>query len=269
MTVARTPEHGYFLGKLDPVPSPFSEFKTYFTTAAGPPPPDAHFGHLVTVPWQMDGNGPDPEVNIAPPGWGGCGDCVEAYKAHGLTNANYREAGHTIPVPTPDDVVDQYSIYSGCTPAQLFADPDEYDNGEVMSTSLTGWCQKIEYGCKVAMTAPINSGSMDDIKNGIALGGGIGLGVQLQEAQELQYPNEWSWVPGSPIIGGHAVWVCGYDPDFFYLVTWGVLLKATYGWVQNAADEAHAVIFPQAVAAGKTPSGLNLAAWEADLAALV
>ncbi len=264
MTSVRTPR-GFYLGKLDPVPSPFSEFKTYFETAPGTPPPQAHWGGLVKVPWQMDGNGPDPDVTIAPPGWPGCGDCVEAYKAHGLTNANFDEDGQTDPVPTANAVVEEYAAYQHCTPAELFADPGQYDNGEDMTNSLLGWCKHTQYGAKLALEAPIKYSSQPDLKNGIYLGGGIGLGIQIQEAQDEQFPGTWDWVPGSPIIGGHAIWVSGYDADFVYLVTWGALIKATWNFVANAADEAHAAIFPQAVAAGKAPSGLLIARWEADL----
>jgi hypothetical protein len=257
--------NGYFLGKKDPVESPFDEFKSYFVEAPGTPPPSAHWGGRVTVPWQMDGNGPDPEVTIAPAGWSGAGDCTEACKAHAITTANFNEYGHTIPVPTANAVIEQYCVAQGCTPAQLFADPSKYDNGEDITTTLTTWCTTVEYGVKLAFTAPVDHTSKTDLMNGIYLGGGLDIGIQLPSSAEQQFPNEWTWDPSSSTEGGHCVWLTGYTDAYVALVTWGQLIQCTWEFLLNTIDEAHALILPQAVAAGKSPTGLLLPKWESDL----
>jgi hypothetical protein len=263
--------HG-LLGKKEAVPSPFGEFKTYFdpeVLATLKPPPAAHYGGRVHVPWQMDGNGPDPEVTIMGSNWSGAGDCVEAYKAHGLLNADWDgvPAADKVTAPTANAVVEQYCTYQGCTPAQLLNDPDVYDQGEDMTTSLVQWTKGTEYKCKLGFTAPVNQ-TAADIQLALWLSGGIGLGIQVQEAQEEQFPNTWQWVPGSPIIGGHAIWVCGYDADVVWLITWGQMIAGTWDFVLNATDEIHASIFSPQLKAGKGPTGLNIAQWEADLHAI-
>lgn len=262
-------ESGRFLGKLDPVPSPFKRFEDYFEVALPAPPPQAHWGHVVPAPiWGMDGNGPDPLVTIAPKGWAGCGDCVEGFKAHALTTANYYPGvpvADDLPVPTANAVVENYAAMEGCTITQLFDDPNTYDNGEDMTTSLTKWAQAPQYGTKLAFTATVNESSQAAVKSGIYYGGGLGIGIQIQQAQENQFPGVWQWVSGSPTLGGHAIWLTGYDSTYVYLVTWGTLIAATWEFILNAIDEAHVVVMPQTVKYGKSPQGLLIPAWEQDL----
>ena len=257
---------GYHLGKKDAVESPFGEFKTYLTDGTSiTPPPSAHWGGRVRVPWQMDGNGPDPQVTIAPAGWGGCGDCTEAGKAHALTTANYNELPYSVPVPTGNAVVEQYAASIGCTPAQLFANPSQYDTGEDEVTTLTNWCNAPQYGVKLAMTAPVNCKSQKDLMTGIWLAGGLYIGIQLPQSASAQFPNEWTWQPSSPIEGGHCVWLTGYTADYVALVTWGMLIQCTWQFLLNTIDEAHALVLPQAISAGHGPTGLLLPQWESDL----
>jgi hypothetical protein len=253
------------LGKQAAEESPFSEFKSYFHDTLAAPPSYAHYGGRVTVPWNMYGNGPDPDVTIAPPGWEGAGDCVEAFKAHALITGNFDEYGHTVTVPTANQVIEQYCTYQGCTPAQLFADPNTYDNGESMTQSLTQWCSTVEYGVQLGFTAPINPKSQDDIMNGIYLCGGIGVGIQIPKSAQQQFPNEWTYVSGSPIVGGHAIWLTGYTKDYVAVCTWGSLIRASWQFILEYVDEAHALVLPQAVVAKMGPTGLNIAQWEADL----
>lgn len=260
------------LGKLDPVESPLQFTGKYFVDGVIPtPPPATHYGHAVSVAWQMDGNGPDPDVTIAPADWSGCGDCVEAFKAHALLNANYylgMPHVDDVKPAVPNAVVEQYCWYQHCTPDQLFNDPNDFDNGENMTQSLLGWCKITEYGVKAAFTAQVQQSDMSEelVKQMIWLGGGAGLGIQVQEAQEEQFQSgTWSWVPGSPIMGGHAIWCTGYDADYVYLVSWGQLIRATWNFIYEAADEGHMLVLPQSVKYGKSPSGLLIPKWEADL----
>ena len=257
----------YQLGKKDAVQSPFKDFKSYFAEALPAPPTEAHYGHQVTTPWQMDGNGPDPSLNLPgiPANWPGCGDCTEVGKRNALATANFSEYGHTVTVPTSNQVVAQYCAAQGCTPAQLAADPNTYDNGEDEVTTLTNWCQSPQYGVKLGFTAPVNHASVPDIKTALWMCGGLYIGIQLPESAEQQFPNEWTWNPSSSTAGGHCVWLTGYTADYVALVTWGQLIQCTWQFLMNTIDEAHALVLPQAIAAGKSPTGLLLSKWESDL----
>ena len=260
-------ERGFFLGKKDPVESPFGEFKSYFADTLAAPPESAHWGHQVTTPWEMDGNGPDASITLPgiPSGWGGCGDCTEVGKRNALATFNFDEYGQSVAVPTGNDVVSQYCTTMGCTPAQLASYPNTYDQGEDETNTLTTWAQTEEYGVKLAFTAPVNVKNKADIQNGIFLGGGLYIGIQLPESAEQQFPNEWTWQPNSPIAGGHCVWLTGYTSTYVALVTWAQLIWCTWDFLMNTIDEAHVLVLPQAVAAGKSPTGLLIPKWESDL----
>lgn len=277
MTVPVTPIHGFKLGKTEARPPALPEFKTYF--AAGTleaPPPQAHYAEHITVPWGMDGNGPDPLVTLAgvPAGWGGCGDCVECLKAHYVILGNYDEDGHTVPVPTANEVVSQYCNYQKCTPDQLFTAPDTYDNGEDIQTSLTGWTKTVQYDCKLGLYAPVSIKSQQDLMQAVYLGGGAAIGIQCPESAEEQWQSDglgyWTPVANSPIIGGHGIVLCGYwdGGDKWSAVSWGAGVRISWAFLQEYMDEAYALESAQAIAAGKGPTGLADAALAADIATL-
>jgi hypothetical protein len=268
MTVPAT-RHG-LLGKLEPVRPNIGEFKSYFTEALPAPPPSAHYGYRVTlagVPWQMDANGPDPSVTLpgVPPGWGGCGDCVVAGMAHSVTIANFWEGGVTNPVPSANTVVETYCQLLGCTPEALFTDPDDYDAGLDMANSHAAWHTSGLFGVKLGAYAPVDCTNVADIKTALYLCGGLNIGIQVPQSAEEQFPHEWTWVPGSPILGGHDVFLTGYTADYVALVTWGRLIQCTWEFLLNTIDEAWALVSAQAVKHGKGPTGLLVGKLEADL----
>ena len=270
MTVAATPTKGFKLGKLAPRRLVgVGEFKTYFEEALPAPPPQAHYGARVTVPWQMDANGPDPTVTLpgVPPGWGGCGDCVVAGMAHALTIANFEEGKVRDQIPSANTVVETYCTLAGCTPAELFSDPDTYDTGLDIANSLAAWQTSGLFGCKLGLYAPVDYTNMDDIKNALYLAGGLVIGIQVQQAQEQQFPGEWRWEPDSEVLGGHCITITGYTTSqgLFWGTTWGALIPMSEDFLTHAMDEAFALVSAQAIAHGKGPTGLNVAKLEADL----
>ena len=246
-----------------------ADFKTFFAAAQGAPPPQSHYGARVTVPWQMDGNGPDPAVTIpgVPANWPGCGDCVVCGMAHSLTIANFEEGKVRDLVPSANAAVLTYCQLAGCTPAELFSNPDQYDTGLDISTTLGVWRKSGLFGVRGGVYAPVDHTNMDDVKNGLYLGGGLVIGIQVQQAQETQFPGEWRWVPGSPILGGHCITLTGYTTSqgLFWGTTWGTLIPIAESFLVNAMDEAYALVSAQAIAYGRGPTGLNITQLEAAL----
>ena len=270
---------GFHLGKLAPKPFESLKFLSgYLGSEAPAPPPQAHYGSRVKVPWGMCANGPDPSVTLpgTPQDWSGCGDCVVGMCAHSLLCSNYDENGHVLPVPTSNIDVETYCTLAGCTPEQLFSDPNQYDTGLNISTTLQTWHTTGLFGTKIDAWAPVDISNVTEMRQGLAFFGGLLIGVQLPESSEQQFPNEWTVVPGSPIIGGHAIFLTGYASNRWYGCTWGQLLIGGISteWLSEFCDEAYVVISEQAVNAGEGPDPnygatyLNLAALNADLAAL-
>ena len=272
MSVPQTPVHGFKLGKLEPVASGVDEFKAYFPETIPAPPPQAHYGGLVTAPWLMLANGPDSTVTLAgtPPGWGGCGDCVVAGMGHYDLMSNYDDHGATEPTVNANEAVTTYCRLANCTPEELFTDPNTYDTGLNIGTSLQTWHKPGLFGSKIAFEADVNYQNMNDVKNALYLCGGVIIGIQVPESAEEQFPGTWTYVPGSPILGGHCFTLSGYNSaeKMFWGETWGTLIGITEEFLLNYMDEVHAVVSGQAVKAGKSPTGLLIPKWEADLKTL-
>jgi hypothetical protein len=260
------------LGKLAAKRPDLPDFKTYFEEALPAPPPHAHYGARVTVPWGMAANGPDPTVTLpgVPPGWGGCGDCVVGGGFDHFTlsnNYNFGSHGPQDAAWSSNTDVEVYCKLAGCTPEQLFTNPDQYDTGLEISTAFTTWTKTAFNGIKLGAYAPVDYTNLDDVKNAIYLCGSANVGVQLPQSAEDQFPHTWTYVPGSQILGGHDVLLTGYDSPtkMFWAVTWGALIGVTEEFLSNYLDEAYACVSDQAIKAGKGPTSLKIAALEADI----
>lgn len=267
MTAVTTPR-GFKLGKLEATrPAGLGDLKTYLT-ATLTPPEQAHYGHNVQQagqPWGMLANGPDPTVTIAPPSFEGCGDCVVACSGHYDLMSNYDEGGVTAATLDGNLAVEDYCKLVGCTPAQLFSDPDQYDTGLNISNVLATWQQSGCFGTQIAAYAPVDVSNLNDVKEALYLGGGLIIGVQLPESAEQEFPSEWEYVPGSPILGGHCVLLSGYEPASLFGVSWGQLIQISWAFFQEYCDEAWCVVSQQAAQHGFGASHLDLVALEADL----
>ena len=71
------------------------------------------------------------------------------------------------------------------------------------------------------------------------------------------------------VWGGHSVPIVGYDEKQLYVVTWGAIQPMTWAALAKYSDEAYADLDPNWYATdGRTPTGLDLTALQADLAAV-
>ena len=253
------------LGKKAAVrPFGLHALSTYMLGKPPAPPTSAHYGGLVTVPFGMDGNGPDSLVTNQGPDFQGVGDCVMAEKDHALKVANaivkvlLDEPVDELPTPTADEIVTEYFVLTG-----------GQDTGLDIVSTLQVWQSTGLFGTKIAAYAPVNYQNLVELHQAVAFFGLCEIGINVQQAQMDQFDadQEWVWEPNSPVIGGHDVCITGYEPDGVWVATWGKLQKCSYQFLANAMDEAWVVLLPEFKAAQKAPK-LDWTALEADLSQL-
>jgi hypothetical protein len=99
------------------------------------------------------------------------------------------------------------------------------------------------------------------------------MAVNLQQAQEDQFSAglPWSYVPGSPIVGGHCIPMelsSLDDPGVSYnetIITWGAKQKVNRLFLENRLSEAIVFFTEDWIEAnGTSPSGLDLTQIIAD-----
>jgi hypothetical protein len=144
------------------------------------------------------------------------------------------------------------------------------DNGGIELDVLNDWQKNGFDGHELLAFADPSTGTLTEIKQAIALFGGLYIGCQVTN-QALSTDNDntvpWDTNGDSTIAGGHCVFVTGYDQNYVYFISWGQVFKMTWNYWVSYVDEAHALLSPDFIAAnGLDPAGFDLAALQADLA---
>jgi hypothetical protein len=198
----------------------------------------------VKVPWGMMFN--DTE-----------GDCTCAAMGH-IVMAITANAGAVV-VPSDDQVQAMYEQIGGYVPGNAST-----DNGATELDACKYMQQTGLAGVKLDAFADITIINLTDLKYSVQLFGAAYIGVNLPQSAMDNFDagqKLWSDTTDTNILGGHAVPLIDYDEVGPYCITWGQRQQMTWAWYAQYCDEAHAPLFLQ----GFKPSGLNLAALEADL----
>lgn len=195
------------------------------------------------------------------------GDCTEAKKGHAVqvwTICNGRM------VTVPDSVVlTAYETDGGYVPG----DPST-DNGEDMLTNLNDWRQNGFGGNALQAFAAINFASFASVAQSIYLFGLVDIGFNVpQSAMDQNAAGQiWDVVANDGgIVGGHDVVVPMFDAPSQTLtcITWGMRQQMTWAFFLKYCDEAYTLLAPDWLQRGGIdPSGFNMAALQADLAAV-
>lgn len=223
------------------------KFATYKTLPTYPKAETA-----VNLNWQMLGNDT-------------VGDCVIAGAGH-ETMAWNNEAKKTITF-TDKSILSDYSAITGYNPN----DPNS-DQGTDMQVAAsyrkkTGVVDANGVRHKVGAYVAITPGNTTEIKEAIYLFGAVGIGIQFPASAMTQFNKgkNWTVVKGSKIEGGHYVPAIGYSSSYVYLVTWGKLIKASWGFINKYMDEGLVYLSPEFLTGGKNLEGFDIAALTADL----
>lgn len=243
----------YKLGKL-PARKDAVKFKLskYLLTLPTPP----KYGHQSLIgDYQMLGND-------------NYGDCVWAGAGHETMLWN-KEASRTINF-TDKSVLSDYSKVTGFNPN----DPNT-DQGTDMQVAAsyrknTGVVDGAGQRHKVGAYLAITPGSKTELKQAMYLFSVVGIGIQFPQSAMTQFNagKPWTVVSKSPIEGGHYIPAVGYDSKYVYIVTWGKIQKASWGFINKYCDEAIVYISEEFLTGGKSLEHFDLATLQADLAQL-
>lgn len=228
------------------------KLKNYLLTIATP----AKYGHqTLLADWGMLGNDQ-------------YGDCVWAGAGHETMLWN-KEASRTISF-TDKSVLSDYSAVTGFNPN----DPNS-DQGTDMQVAAsyrkkTGVIDGAGQRHKVGAYLAITPGSKIELKQAMYLFSNVGIGIKFPSSAMTQFNagKPWTVVSKSPIEGGHYIPAVGYDSKYVYIVTWGKVQKASWGFIDKYCDEAIVYLSPEFLSKGESPEHFNLTQLTADLGAL-
>jgi len=224
----------------------------YLTPGLPPPPASADWTTGVTS-WGMMLNDTLGDCTIA-----GVGHAIQVFTAN--TGTMLTVSNSTI--------VSYYQKWDGYVPGNPAT-----DLGGCELDVLNGWQKQDFAGNVLTAFADPQPANLDQVRQSIALFGGVYIGLSLPLTAKTQ--DVWDVVrrggaqaaPGS--WGGHCVFVPKYDEQSFTCITWGQLKTMTVAFWQKYCDEAHALLAQSWLTAKGSPSGFDQAQLEADLKAIV
>lgn len=220
------------------------------------PPPPSRYSHtaLETAPWDMLGNDT-------------VGDCVLAGAGHEtmLWNA---EAKKIVTITTQNALSD-YSAITGYNPNDPNTDQGTDVQVAASYRKKTGVIdskgQRHRIGAYLAITP-----NKDLFKQAMYLFGTVGIGIEFPASAMTQFNQgkNWTIVSRSKIEGGHYIPAVGYDSRYVYIVTWGKLIKASWGFINKYCDEAVTYLSSEFLTNGVSLEGFNLNQLQTDLGEL-
>ena len=144
------------------------------------------------------------------------------------------------------------------------------DGGVDMQTMLEAAVAGGIAGVKPIAFAKVNVGSLNELRDAVAIFGSLLLGVTLDKAQQAQTDaGLWDY-KSSSIWGGHAILTGRYSeaPDRTAVITWANVVDMTDAFMAHQLDEAWAVIWPEHFGSLAFMSGVDIATLAADFRAL-
>lgn len=228
-----------------------------YTAKLPHPPLNVNWTNKVTVPYGMMLNDT-------------LGDCCCAAIGHQeiVWTANASNA-----VVLPDqDILDLYEGACGYVNGN-----SSTDNG-CACIDVLNYCKNTGIGPgghKIAAYVSVNMQNSTEVKQAIALFGGVYIGVGLPISAQDQVGSLWQTTSSTPgdagSWGGHCIPIIKYvthgTNEILTCITWGALQNMTRAWLQAYCDEGYAIITNDWIESDKlSPSGFDLAQLQADLA---
>jgi hypothetical protein len=178
-------------------------------------------------------------------------------------------------MPTDAQVQEAYVAITGMEGAAYDPATGDNDNGCALEDALNYFRKSGQVGAY----ASVNPTNLDHLRftinafEGAFVGVSLPISAQNQDVWDVSDPS----LTGDAELGGwgdHCILLTDYSPDGFTCVTWGQTKKLTLAWWLAYANpavggEAYAIITPELLdGTGNVPSGIDMVALQADLAAL-
>ena len=198
------------------------------------------------------------------------GDCAIATPGHMVMGWTVNALGSPIIIPD-SQIVKAYSAVSGYNPKT-----GANDNGCAVLDVLNYWRKVGIGGHNIKAYAQVNVKNVKQVMASAFLFGGTYLGMALPAMLQTLNMMDGDWVLPNPLptdgsadpysLGGHAVPIISYDPNWVYIITWGGTRRVSWPFFLKYCDEAYAAISQDWVKpSGISPSGLNMQAMLADV----
>lgn len=196
------------------------------------------------------------------------GDCVVAAGFHQLQTWSANNGAEIVPdEPTAVMVYSELSGYDPVTHA--------HDTGLEIHTFLQDWVTTgfpVKQGggnLRLGGYAALDPHDVATMRSCIYWFGGVMVGIALPADAETAFTDGQPWDKiGAAAIGGHCIEMIGYDPDYLYAITWGRVQAISPAWWLQYGDEAYPLCGQKWLTSDRTPSGLDLAQMNSELAAL-
>lgn len=227
----------------------------YLTPALQPPPVYVDYSKGFHIDWKIMLNGDLGDCTIA-----ACGHAIQTWT---LNNGRM--------VTVPDS-----AILTGYEDACGYVNGDpSTDNGGDELTVLNYFRQTGIAGRKILAYADPDPGTILHIKQAVWLFGGVYIGFSVPQSFMDQFNAGQPITPlanDGGIVGGHAVFVQGYNSFGLIFDTWGARTVMSWSFWSDPryVDESHALLSMDWINShGMDPQGVLLAQLEQDLSLVV
>lgn len=222
----------------------------YFTATLPPPPPAVDWTKGVTA-WGEMLNDELGDCTIA-----GLGHAVQIWTVNASKEITVLDV----------QVLSAYESWCGYYPS----DPST-DQGGIELNVLKDFKAQGFAGHNLTAFAAVLPANQIHVEQAINLFVGLYIGMDIPAyimPDNGNVPNLWQLNPGAEntIIGGHCVYVTGYDQVGPKFISWGANYQMTWQYFAEFVDEAYALISKDFIeASGLSPSGFSLMDLETDL----
>jgi hypothetical protein len=203
------------------------------------------------------------------------GDCAEAGILH-LIQAQSVNTGNPLSATT-DQALALYSAVTGFDPNAGPSGNNPTDNGTALTDLLTyvkaNGVEMTDSTGKTVTVEIVGSASLDissvgQMRYAAYTFGGNYLGINCPE-QCVDDTDNWNFAPGLPIAGGHCISEEGEGAAGGKIVSWGMVIPASLGFLLSYLEEGYVICSKAWVnAQDKSPTGLDLNGLLAAMAAL-